>query len=200
MILSSAIDRGLGPPSREGTTKPFFLGVLTTLVALLAGAYVLLRSGTIPVNADSKPLPLEIWAAHTALRAAVRRDSPKGPDPVPATPGHLMRGLRLYTTHCTICHGTVRGNAAAPPLARGEYPRPPQFASHGVERGRPGAIFWKIAHGIRWTGMPSWKRTLTDHEIWTLALFLKHMDRLPPPVARAWRHVKVAPWPLPSHP
>ena len=50
--------------------------------------------------------------------------------------------------------------------------------------------FWKIKHGIRWTGMPSWKDLLIDQQIWTLALFLKHMDKLPPRAQSAWQEVK----------
>jgi thiosulfate dehydrogenase len=45
--------------------------------------------------------------------------------------------------------------------------------------------FWKIKHGIQWTGMQSWKWTLTDQQIWFLALFLKHMDKLPPAAEQA---------------
>ena len=52
-----------------------------------------------------------------------------------------------------------------------------------------GSPCWKIKHGIRWTGMPSWKGTLTDRQIWTLALFLKHMDKLPPATEQAWQNV-----------
>jgi thiosulfate dehydrogenase len=47
-----------------------------------------------------------------------------------------------------------------------------------------------IKHGIRWTGMPSWKGSLTDQQIWTLALFLKYMDKLPPAAERVWQQVK----------
>src|SRR5579863_4813460 len=52
--------------------------------------------------------------------------------------------------------------------------------SDGVEDDPQGWTFWKIKHGIRWTGMPSWGHELNDQEIWTLALFLKHMDKLSP--------------------
>lgn len=38
--------------------------------------------------------------------------------------------------------------------------------------------------------MPSWKDTLSDHQIWTLAQFLKHMDKLPPEAQAAWEKVK----------
>jgi hypothetical protein len=66
------------------------------------------------------------------------------------------------------------------PVANGLYSRPPQLATDRVEDDPEGFSFCKIKHGIRWTGMPSWKGTLTDQQIWTLALFLKHMDQLPP--------------------
>jgi thiosulfate dehydrogenase len=52
-----------------------------------------------------------------------------------------------------------------------------------------GFSYWKIKHGIRWTGMPSWKATLTDQQIWSLALFLRHMDKLPPAAEQAWQNV-----------
>jgi mono/diheme cytochrome c family protein len=64
------------------------------------------------------------------------------------------------------------------------------LATDGVEDDPEGVSFWKIAHGIRWTGMPSWKGALTDQQIWTLALFLRHMDKLPPAVDQAWQKVK----------
>jgi len=75
-------------------------------------------------------------------------------------------------------------------VAKGEYPAPPQLASDGVEDDPQGWTFWKIENGIRWTGMPSWKATLSDQQIWTLALFLKHMDKLPPAAKQAWQQVK----------
>jgi mono/diheme cytochrome c family protein len=38
--------------------------------------------------------------------------------------------------------------------------------------------------------MPSWKDTLSDQQIWTLALFLKHMNKLPPAAEQAWQNVR----------
>jgi hypothetical protein len=37
--------------------------------------------------------------------------------------------------------------------------------------------------------MPAWTGTLNDEQIWTLALFLKHMNDLPPAAAQAWQQV-----------
>jgi len=75
-------------------------------------------------------------------------------------------------------------------VAKGLYPRPPQLATDGVEDDPEGFSFWKLKHGIRWTGMPSWGSTLTDEQIWTLALFLNQMDKLPSAAQQAWQKVQ----------
>jgi hypothetical protein len=38
--------------------------------------------------------------------------------------------------------------------------------------------------------MPSFGDSLSDQQIWTLAIFLKHMDKLPPAVQQAWQQVQ----------
>jgi mono/diheme cytochrome c family protein len=175
--------------------KGFVTGVVVTIVAAAAAAYFVLVTGTIPAGADSGPLPLEKWAASTSLEASITKQAPKGPNPVPLTDDNLIDGIHLFGKHCAICHGTARGKDSASPVAKGEYPRPPQLATHGVEDDPEGVIFWVIAHGIRWTGMPSWKDTLSEKEMWKLALFLKHMDKLPPAAEQAWREVTNEPKP-----
>jgi thiosulfate dehydrogenase len=37
--------------------------------------------------------------------------------------------------------------------------------------------------------MPGWQSTLTREEAWTLALFLKHMNKLPPAPGAVWQQV-----------
>lgn len=168
----------------------FLAGVLTTLVALLAGGYLLLQSGKIPANADGKPSQIELWMARTSLHATLRHQAPKGPGPEALTNANLIIGVGIYGEHCAICHGTSQGTASASPIAKGEYPKPPQLASHGVEDDPIGYTFWKVKNGIRLTGMPSFKGTLTDQHMWAVALFLKHMSTLPPAVEQKWQQVK----------
>lgn len=170
--------------------RGFIFGVVVTIVMALAAGYLVLRSGLVPANADARPGGLELWAADTSLSATLRRSAPKDPNPVPLTDAHLKDGVELYAQHCAICHGTAAGEASASPVARGEYPRPPQFGAEGVEDDPDGVTYWKIRHGIRLTGMPSWAGSLSDQQIWTLALFLKHMDKLPPQARQAWMQVK----------
>jgi mono/diheme cytochrome c family protein len=170
--------------------RGFVLGVIVAVLIALVGAYALLQSGVIPANADSKPGGLELWAASTSLNASLRSRAPKQANPVPLTDANLIEGITLYGQHCAICHGTAAGESSASPVAKGLYPAPPQLGSEGVEDDPDGVSYWKIKHGIRLTGMPAWGSTLADRQIWTLALFLKHMDKLPPVAQRAWAQVK----------
>ena len=135
--------------------KGVIAGVLLTLIVGLIVAYALVESGRIPANADAAPGALEKWMARTSLRATMRREAPSEANPVALNEQNLLEGLRLYARNCAVCHGSAKGNAAASPIAKGLYQKPPQFASHGVERDPEGESFWKIKHGIRLTGMPS---------------------------------------------
>ena len=171
-------------------TRGFIAGVGAAILVALVGIYALLQSGFIPANADAQPGGLELWAANTSLSATLRRDAPTESNPVPLTDDNLILGVKLYAQHCTTCHGTAAGDSSATPIAKGMYPRPPQFATDGVEDDTEGTSYWKIKHGIRLTGMPSWAASLNDRQIWTLALFLKHMDKLPPRAQLAWTQVK----------
>ncbi len=170
--------------------KGFVLGILATLVVAVAAVYAAVSFGVIPANADAPPLPFEEWAASTSLDATLAREAPKGPNPVALNDANLIAGVDLYAKHCAYCHGTAKGEASATPVAKGENPPPPQLAKDGVEDDPEGYSFWKIKHGIRWTGMPGWKDALNDQQIWTLALFLKHMDKLPPAAQDAWAKVQ----------
>ena len=171
-------------------------GVALTLVVALIGAYLLVRSGVIPANADAKPGWLDTWMAGTSLTATLGRDAPNGQNPVDLTEQNLLDGVHLFAQNCAVCHGSAKGAAASSPIAKGLYQKPPQLATDGVEDDAEGVSFWKIKHGIRLTGMPSFGYSLSDREIWTLALFLKHMDKLPPAVQQTWQQVQN--WPVPS--
>lgn len=170
--------------------KAFLAGAMLIIAAAIVSGYILIQNGLIPANADATPGPLETWIASTSLDAILSREAPKDPNPVVTTDANLIDGINLFAQHCAICHGTAKGNESASPVAKGLYPKPPQLASNGVEDDPEGFSFWKVKHGIRWTGMPSWKDALTDKQIWTLALFLKHMDALPPAARDAWQKVK----------
>ena len=92
--------------------------------------------------------------------------------------------MKLYADNCMVCHGASDGEASN--IAAGLYQRAPQFGKHG-EDDPEGETYWKIDHGIRLTGMPSFGKSLTQTQIWQVATFLKHMDSLPPKSQTAWK-------------
>lgn len=169
--------------------KGFVLGVVVVIVAGLVVAYVGVTQGLlIPANADARPGKLEIWAAHASLRATMRREASTSPNPLPTSIPNLLNGIKLYGENCSMCHGVADGSPST--IAAGLYQHAPQLAKDGVEDDPDGVTYWKIYHGIRMTGMPSFGKSLSDNQVWELSLFLKHMDKLPPQAERAWKTLK----------
>lgn len=168
--------------------RGFALGVVATLAGIVLCVYVAAVSGALPANGDAKPSKLERWMARTSLRATLAREAPKVPNPVALTNEKLIAGIKVYAANCAVCHGTADGSPSN--VARGLYQKPPQFVKDGVEDDPEDVTYWKVDHGIRLTGMPSFGKSLRVEQIWEVTLFLKHMDALPPAPQRAWRAVR----------
>jgi mono/diheme cytochrome c family protein len=47
----------------------------------------------------------------------------------------------------------------------------------------PGETYWKVANGIRLSGMPSYKLVLSDTEMWQVSVLLANADKPLPPAA-----------------
>jgi thiosulfate dehydrogenase len=167
--------------------KGFIIGVVVAIAAAAAIGYVVVMSGAMPANADSRPPGFERWAARNSLRATLKRQ-PAMQNPLPVNDDNLLAGMKLYAANCAICHGDARGEAT--PVAKGLYQKPPQLAKDGVEDDPDGITYWKVYHGLRWTGMPAFGHTLSQNQLWEVTLFLSKMDRLPPKVQEAWKRVK----------
>lgn len=168
--------------------KGIVTGIVFAVVAAAVAGYAVIRAGILPANADERPPKVEVWAAKTSLHATLRRSAPRVTDPLPATSDNLIAGVKLYAQNCAVCHGDASGKATN--VAKGLYQEPPQLANDGVEDDPDGVTFWKLKHGIRWTGMPAFDKTLSDKQLWQLTLFLKTMDHLPQAAQKAWRQVK----------
>ncbi len=164
----------------------FFAGVLATIVVAAAVAFVAVWFGFVPARADTPPFPGETWAAHHSLDATIAREQPEPPYPYgPVTDATLVAGAKLYMEQCSYCHGSGVGEATM--TARGMYVWAPQFQKHGVDDDPAGETYWKIEHGVRFTGMPAFVGMLTEEQIWQIAYFLKNgTDKLPPAAEKLW--------------
>jgi mono/diheme cytochrome c family protein len=164
--------------------RGFVFGAAAVVATGLLGAYLLIATGGIPANADAKPSGLEEWAARKSLHATIARQAPKGSPPVAADDANLAVGVKIYAANCAVCHGAADGEASN--IAQGLYQRAPQLAKDPVDDDEEGEIYWKVRHGIRLTGMPSFRATLAETKLWQVTLFLKHMPDLPPAAKEAW--------------
>jgi len=165
--------------------RGILVGVIGMLLIEVLGVYLCAQLGAIPANADAKPPFIEKWLARKALHAAIDRTAPRTQNPVALNDANLLDGIKLYAADCAVCHGTADGEASH--IARGLFQKAPQLARHGVEDDTEGETYWKLYHGIRLTGMPAFRETLSENEIWKITLFLKHMDSLPPMPKKAWQ-------------
>jgi thiosulfate dehydrogenase len=158
--------------------KKFLLGFIIGIILIPLGAYLFVVTGHAPVATSQPPLPFETFFAKTALNARVKRLMPKTV-PLAADQATFMAGAQVYRHHCGLCHGLVNGPISPP--AKGMFPYPPQLLEPGqmVTDDPPGETFWKAKNGIRLSGMPGFHGTLTDTELWQVALMLANADKLP---------------------
>jgi thiosulfate dehydrogenase len=168
--------------------KPYLAGIATVIVVLVLGGFAAVWFGYVPAAADAPPpFPLERWAAKHALSATIDREAPPAPYPFgPATDAVIVAGAKGYMTNCSVCHGSAGSDASN--VSKGMYVPAPQFTKHGVDDDPEGETYWKIEHGIRFTGMPSFKGALTEEAIWQITYFLKRGTANLPTEANAIWH------------
>jgi thiosulfate dehydrogenase len=154
----------------------FLFGFVLGLMFLPLCGWLYFRFGYAPVATASSPMPFEKTLAHMALGARIRKEAPKG-SPLAASDENLMAGAHAYRENCAVCHG-LPGQPDTP-TAKGMYPTPPHlFKGVGVTDDPPGVTYWKVANGIRLTGMPAYRTAMDEKQLWQISLLLAHADKL----------------------
>jgi mono/diheme cytochrome c family protein len=159
-----------------------------------------LRFGAVPVAVADPPLPQERMITHVPLNARIHREMIASP-PIQADEENFVAGARIYSEQCSACHG-FHGKHSL--FGAHMFPSAPQlWEKHrngntvGVSDDPPGDIYWKVANGIRLTGMPSYEVTLTATQMWQVTLLLANADKpLPPAAVEILRGQPPAPEPV----
>ncbi len=167
------------------------IGFVCGIIILPTCAFLYIWLGYAPVATSASPLPLEKRLARAALRARISREAPRE-SPVPATPENLLTGAKLYREHCAVCHGMSGQPRTA--TAKGMYPPPPQlWHGKGVTDDPVGETYWKVANGIRLTGMPAYSGSLSREQMWQISQLLVNADHLPAAVTEYLASASSAP-------
>jgi thiosulfate dehydrogenase len=163
----------------------FFLGLIIGLLLAPIGIAAYLNFGNLPVATGDAPFPLEERIVRLPLHARIDREMVKTP-PVEASPTNLQIGAHIYRRQCAACHG-LYGRPVA--FAKGMFPDAPQlWEPHGngvvgVSDDPPGETYWKVANGIRLSGMPAFSKVLNQTEMWQVSQLLANAAKpLPPDV------------------
>ena len=155
----------------------FVIGLLIGVLLLPVGAYLYVASGRAPVATTDSDMPFEEFLAGKALDARIAKEMPKSV-PIPANEANYLAGADLYKQHCAVCHGLPLAPKTA--IAAGMYPQPPRLLEgKGVTDDEPGETYWKIFNGIRLSGMPGFSKSLSETQMWQIALLAANADKLP---------------------
>jgi len=162
----------------------FIFGFLTCLFILAILGFFVAWRGLFPVSAKaSSPPRWEKKIAGFALDHALSKQAPLKENPLPVTEANLEKGMEIYQQSCSTCHGDVLKRSKWGTTSF--YPRVPQFGKKASDM-QESQIFWIEKNGIKYTGMASFEPFLTDNEMWQVAMFLRHLDTLPPKVNAQW--------------
>lgn len=160
----------------------FLFGLILGILIVPLGGYLYFRNGYAPVAASAAPMPFEKSAARMALHARIAKEAPKS-SPISADDQGLMAGAQVYRENCAVCHG--QPGKPSSNIAKGMFPQPPHLFEDPVTDDPVGQTYWKVANGIRMTGMPGFSRTLSDTQLWQVSLMLAAADKLPAAVQAA---------------
>ena len=174
----------------------FVFGLIVGLIVIPASVYMYFSSGSAPVATSSTPMPFEKRLANMALHARMHKEMPKS-SPIPADEAAFVAGAQIYKDDCAVCHG-VPGQAQTA-IAQGMFPKPPKLMEGtGVTDDPPEESYWKVAGGIRMTGMPGFDKLLSSTQIWQVSLLIANADKLPQSAKNTLTSVGI-PTPM-SHP
>jgi len=163
--------------------KSFVFGVLVGVLLLAGGVYYYFASGMAPAASADAPMPFEKKLAGKSLDAHIDKANVPTP-PIPADEGNLLAGAKVYQDQCAGCHGLP--DQAPPTIADKMYPHATlMFKGKGVTDDPPQESYWKAVNGIRLSGMPGFKDTLNDTQLWQVAQLVAHANDIPESVKKA---------------
>jgi mono/diheme cytochrome c family protein len=142
------------------------LGV--ALLAILAGVFFTNIKADPPGKTETAIMN---WSKHNILVKNKRQTNP-----LKDNAAAVSDGKDAFSHYCVACHG-LDGQNTGVPFADRMSPPVPSLAGKEVQSYTDGQLKWIIDYGIWPSGMPGSKNTLSDDEIWSIVLYLRHLPQ-----------------------
>jgi mono/diheme cytochrome c family protein len=145
---------------------------LTTLCVASAILAALLQG----CKADKQPSQEESNLANAAKDVAIPLEAGKKQNPLPDTAEVVSQGQEVFLGSCAQCHAA--DGRADTEIGRNMAPPAMDLTSSHVQHWSDSELFWIIQNGVRLTGMPAWRSSISEDDTWKLAHFIHNLPRL----------------------
>jgi mono/diheme cytochrome c family protein len=98
----------------------------------------------------------------------------KQKNPLPDNADTLADGKEAFSHYCVACHG-MDGQNTGVPFVDHISPPVPSLASAEVQSYTDGQLKTILDYGIEPSGMPGSKGVLSDEELWSIVVFIRHL-------------------------
>src|ERR1700680_2649120 len=113
-------------------------------------------------------------SALTRIKHSVTVRGKNVQNPLLSAPDTIESGKEAFSHYCVACHG-LDGQNTGVPFAESMSPSVPSLNSSEIQSYTDGQLKWVIDNGIEPSGMPGSKGILSDEEIWSTVLFIRHL-------------------------
>jgi mono/diheme cytochrome c family protein len=170
---------------RVGKLHHLLIGAVVALAVIVPlGTFAFVKSGIYDVAASRPHTKFTTWLTHETMIHSVRSHAKGIEAPGYATAAQVAAGFCLYETHCVACHGAAA--VARRQWVSGVEPAPPYLVD-AARKWRPRELFWIARNGIKMTGMPAWRNSMSDGQLWDVVAFLEAMPKMDSQTYVRWR-------------
>lgn len=136
-----------------------------------AALLLLLLAGCKAAPPGKAEMGIANWAKHKLF---VHNKEQK--NPLKDTQAGIADGKDAFSHYCVACHG-LDGQNTGVPFADRMSPPVPSLARQDIQSYTDGQLKWIIDYGVWPSGMPGSKNILSDDEIWSIVLYLRHLPQ-----------------------
>jgi len=97
-------------------------------------------------------------------------------NPLSQTGSVIDDGRVAFSHYCVACHG-LDGQNTGVPFADRMSPPVPSLKSAFVQSYTDGQLKWIVENGLSPSGMPASKGILTEDEMWSIVVYLRHLPK-----------------------